>query len=84
VRIKESDGLNRVALSGGVFQNVYLLSTLSTELAALGFDVYRHSLVPNNDGCVALGQAVIAARRAAAEGSDGRRHESAVVSAERS
>lgn len=64
VKVRESDGLDRVALSGGVFQNVYLLSTLSVELAALGFDVYRHSAVPNNDGCVALGQAVIAARRA--------------------
>jgi len=62
--VRESDGLDRVALSGGVFQNVYLLSTVSVELAALGFDVYRHSAVPNNDGCVALGQAVIAARRA--------------------
>jgi len=84
VRVRKSDGLNRVALSGGVFQNVYLLGTLSAELAALGFDVYRHSLAPNNDGCVALGQAVIAARRAAAEESGQKSKESAVVHAERS
>jgi hydrogenase maturation protein HypF len=64
IMVRDSDKLERVVFSGGVFQNVYLLSTLSAELAALGFDVYTHSAVPNNDGCIALGQAVIAARRA--------------------
>ena len=64
IMVRDSDKLERVVFSGGVFQNVYLLSTLSEELAALGFEVYTHSAVPNNDGCVALGQAVIAARRA--------------------
>jgi hydrogenase maturation protein HypF len=64
IMVRDSDRLERVVFSGGVFQNVYLLSTLSAELAALGFDVYTHSAVPNNDGCIALGQAVIAARRA--------------------
>ena len=63
VKVRNSDRLERVVLSGGVFQNVYLLSTMNAELAALGFDVYLHRAVPNNDGCIALGQAVIAARR---------------------
>jgi hydrogenase maturation protein HypF len=65
IMVRDSDKLERVVFSGGVFQNVYLLSTLSAELAALGFEVHTHSAVPNNDGCIALGQAVIAARREA-------------------
>jgi len=64
VRVRESEGLNRVTMSGGVFQNVYLLGTLTTELREMGFEVYQHRLVPNNDGCISLGQAVVAARRA--------------------
>jgi hydrogenase maturation protein HypF len=50
-----------VALSGGVFQNARLLTGLVPALAARGFEVYSHCLVPANDGGIALGQAVIAA-----------------------
>ncbi len=53
---------SRVALSGGVFQNVRLLSTLKQRLQELGFTVFDHKLVPANDGGLALGQAVIAAQ----------------------
>jgi hydrogenase maturation protein HypF len=52
--------LNRVVLSGGVFQNAFLLSELEKALLDLSFEVYTHSLVPTHDGGIALGQAVVA------------------------
>jgi hydrogenase maturation protein HypF len=62
--IRRQCGLNRVVLSGGVFQNARLLTGLIPALAARGFEVYSHRLVPTNDGGIALGQAVIAAQTA--------------------
>lgn len=59
--IRESFRLNRVALSGGCFQNKILLEGTIDKLNRLGFDVYSHRLVPCNDGGLSLGQAVIAA-----------------------
>ena len=58
--IRYEKGLNRVALSGGVFQNISLLSFVTKGLKESGFEVYVHHLVPTNDGGVSLGQAVIA------------------------
>ncbi|MFQ6015262.1 MAG: carbamoyltransferase HypF [Anaerolineae bacterium] len=57
--IREREGLNRVCLSGGVFQNVHLLGRTLDLLRDDGFEVYIHRLVPPNDGGIALGQAVI-------------------------
>lgn len=57
---RETD-LDRVALSGGVFQNVRLLEGLLERLGAAGFTVYAHQQVPTNDGGLSLGQAVAAA-----------------------
>ncbi len=62
-RIGRERGLKRVVLSGGVFQNARLLSDLIPALTSRGFEVYSHRLVPTNDGGIALGQAVAAARR---------------------
>ena len=59
-RIRESDGLNRVCLSGGTFQNVYLLRRAVAGLRSRGFRVFLHAMVPANDGGISLGQAVIA------------------------
>lgn len=68
-RIRERTGLDAVALSGGVFQNAWLLESAVAGLAAAGFEVYSHRQVPANDGGLALGQAAVAARRLAdAEG----------------
>jgi hydrogenase maturation protein HypF len=61
LRIKESTGMNTVALSGGCFQNRLLLRKITAGLKSAGFNVLTHSQVPCNDGGVSLGQAVIAA-----------------------
>jgi hydrogenase maturation protein HypF len=53
-------GLFTCALSGGVFQNQLLLELCDKVLSDNGFHVLKHSLVPPNDGGIALGQAVIA------------------------
>ena len=59
-RIHTSDGLDRVCLSGGVFQNHFLLRQTVQELQRGGFGVSLHATVPANDGGISLGQAVIA------------------------
>lgn len=59
-RLRQEFGLNEVALSGGVFQNVTLTEKALALLERDGFTVYVHRLVPPNDACISLGQAVIA------------------------
>jgi len=61
--IRSESGLNRVVLSGGVFQNRLLLDQVFHGLGQAGFKVYTHHLVPTNDGGISLGQAVIAHQR---------------------
>lgn len=61
--IRSERGHNRVALSGGVFQNMLLLELVVGMLEDRGFDVYIHSQVPTNDGGIALGQALVAFHR---------------------
>ncbi len=56
-------GLDRVVLSGGVFQNTYLTEKLLEELSSRDFRVYIHKMVPPNDGGISLGQAVVAWKR---------------------
>ena len=58
--IRKTTGSNTVALSGGVWQNLYLLKHAIPALQAAGFTVLSHHHVPANDGCIALGQAMIA------------------------
>ena len=58
--IRQRDQLKRVCLSGGTFQNAYLLRRAVEGLRRDGFEVYLHALVPPNDGGISLGQAVIA------------------------
>jgi hydrogenase maturation protein HypF len=57
--IRSKERLNRVVLSGGVFQNILLLSLVTRGLRISGFEVYTHHHVPANDGGISLGQAVI-------------------------
>jgi hydrogenase maturation protein HypF len=54
-------GLSRVVCSGGVFQNIFLLENLEKRLAGSGLEVYTPELIPANDACISLGQAVIGA-----------------------
>jgi hydrogenase maturation protein HypF len=68
-RIRAQTNLDRVALSGGVFQNAHLLGAALARLEALGFEVYTHRHVPPNDGGLALGQAAVAAARVGASAS---------------
>jgi len=68
-------GARTVCLSGGVFQNRRLASTLLRELASDGFDVYINRQVPVNDGGVSYGQAAVAAARLAAGASGAPRTE---------
>ena len=60
VQIRQQNGCNKVALSGGVFQNRLLLELTDHGLKDQGFEVLKHQFVPPNDGGIALGQAVYA------------------------
>lgn len=62
VEVARRFGLPRVALSGGCFQNRYLLERTVTRLRAEKFQPYWHQRVPTNDGGVALGQVMAALR----------------------
>jgi len=53
----------QVVLTGGCFQNKYLTEHSIIRLREEGFRPYWHQRVPPNDGGIALGQAVAAARR---------------------
>lgn len=59
--IAQKTGVHQLAMSGGVFQNRYLVEQATRRLEGLGFAVYTHQRVPANDGGIALGQAVLAA-----------------------
>lgn len=59
-RLRELYNINDTVLSGGVFQNTYIFVGLTKELEKEDFKVYSHSIVPTNDGGLALGQIVIA------------------------
>jgi len=60
LRLRSEEHIDRVCLSGGTFQNVYLVERAVASLRAEGFQVFLHSKVPPNDGGISLGQAVIA------------------------
>lgn len=57
------EGLDTVALSGGVFMNRLLLQLLTHDLKDAGLAVLVPHAVPVNDGCIAYGQAAIARAR---------------------
>lgn len=59
------EGIDTVALSGGVFMNRLLLQLLTRELKSAGFTVLVPHTVPVNDGCIAYGQAAVARTRLA-------------------
>ena len=59
------EGIDTVALSGGVFMNRLLLQLLTRELKSAGLTVLVPHTVPVNDGCIAYGQAAVASARLA-------------------
>ena len=59
--ICESDGLDTIVLSGGVFQNELLLEDLNDLLALSHLKIWTNHAVPANDGGISLGQAALAA-----------------------
>ena len=64
---KKHYGSSQLALSGGVFQNAYLLHHGLSKLERYGFKVYTNERVPANDGGISYGQAAVGARLAKAE-----------------
>jgi hydrogenase maturation protein HypF len=59
-RLAPGTGTETIVLTGGVFQNRLLLSLAAQSLTAAGFHVLLHRNTPCNDGCVSLGQVVLA------------------------
>jgi len=59
-RLAQADRIQRVCLSGGTFQNLYLLKRTVQLLRSAGLEVYLHAKVPPNDGGLCLGQAMVA------------------------
>ncbi len=60
-KIRRDHDLDQIALSGGVWQNKMLLEKTLDLLRSEGFKPLIHKQLPPNDGCVAFGQAMIAA-----------------------
>jgi hydrogenase maturation protein HypF len=63
--LRGGTGLERVCLSGGVFQNELLTSDLVARLETVGFEVFLPRQAPVGDGGIALGQVLVAAARVA-------------------
>jgi len=57
--LRKKTNINKVALSGGVFQNNFLLEKTYKSLKKDGFEILIHRKVPTNDGGICLGQSVI-------------------------
>lgn len=59
--VATAEGIDTVALTGGVFQNARLTEVVESGLIARGLNVLVHTRVPANDGGISIGQAAIAA-----------------------
>lgn len=64
-RVAADEGIDTMALTGGVFQNSRLTEIVEDGLRANGFDVLVHTSIPPNDGGISVGQAAIGAFRGA-------------------
>ncbi len=62
-KIKETYGVSDVALSGGTFQNMYILTKTKDLLMSEGLRVFINEKVPCNDACISLGQAFLLRER---------------------
>ena len=70
-RLRDASGIEKVVLSGGVWQNTTLLREAVAALERDGFEALVHRQVPANDGGLALGQVAVAAARARTPGTVG-------------
>jgi hydrogenase maturation protein HypF len=61
-KLRNETGINKVILTGGTFQNCFLTTETENRLHILDFQVYTHRKYPANDGGIALGQLIIAAK----------------------
>lgn len=61
-KIRQEKGIEKVILSGGSFQNAILLEATVEQLEKSSFQVFTNENIPPNDGGIALGQLVIAAK----------------------
>jgi hydrogenase maturation protein HypF len=59
-RARSEFDINKVGLTGGVFQNTLLLELTTARLKEKEFQVLIHSEIPANDGGISLGQAYLA------------------------
>lgn len=62
-KYRKETGINKVVLSGGTFQNRFIISESEKKLNSFNFQIFTHNIFPSNDGGIALGQLVIAAKR---------------------
>ena len=65
-KIRTETAIGKVALSGGVFQNRYILGRCEATLETEKIEVFTHVLVPANDGGICLGQLALAAKKRSA------------------
>lgn len=65
IQLRHRTSLNRVCLSGGTFNNLYLSENLVAALSHVGFEVFTQDEVPAGDGGLSLGQAMVAAAQSA-------------------
>jgi hydrogenase maturation protein HypF len=72
VAIAQKAGQEKVVLSGGCFQNRYLLERCVQRLEKAGFRPYWHQRIPPNDGGIALGQVMAAIRSQNVSGNTGK------------
>jgi hydrogenase maturation protein HypF len=63
IMLRNATGLNKVVVSGGVFQNRFILERGTTKLFKAGFEVFSQTATPANDGGIALGQLAIASKK---------------------
>ena len=61
-------GIQTVVLSGGTFQNRYLLARSENRLRSDGFMVLSQTKTPSNDGGISLGQLAVAAAKLGSAG----------------
>jgi len=52
-------GIKKVVISGGVFQNIFILKNIKKILISKDFKIYHNKNIPPNDACISLGQAYL-------------------------